>query len=64
MGSENWLVGRDWADTVEWLPGNLEEMLVESAALQRRRSVRNGEGLVRLTLAYSLLDFSLRSTAA
>lgn len=64
MASENWLVGRDWADTVDWLPKDLEDLLVESAVLQRRRSVRTGEELVRLTLAYSLLDFSLRSTAA
>lgn len=64
MAIENWLVGRDWADTVEWLPQNLEALLVESAAIRRRRSVRSGEELVRLTLAYSLLDFSLRSTAA
>jgi hypothetical protein len=64
MAIENWLVGRDWADTVEWLPKDLEVLLVESAAIRRRRSVRSGEELVRLTLAYSLLDFSLRSTAA
>jgi hypothetical protein len=64
MAIENGLVGRDWADTVEWLPEDLETLLVESAALKRRRSVRSGEALVRLTLAYSLLDFSLRSTAA
>lgn len=64
MVAEKWLVGRDWADTVEWLPQDLEDLLVESAAIQRRRSVRTGEELVRLTLAYSLLDFSLRSTAA
>ena len=64
MAIENWLVGRDWADTVEWLPQDLEDLLVESAAIRRRRSVRSGEELVRLTLAYSLLDFSLRSTAA
>lgn len=64
MAFENWLVGRDWADTVEWLPQDLEVLLAESAAIRRRRSVRSGEELVRLTLAYSLLDFSLRSTAA
>jgi hypothetical protein len=64
MGATNWLVGRDWADTLEWLPDNLDVMLAESGALQRRRSVRCGEELVRLGLAYSLLDLSLRSTAA
>lgn len=64
MGSEAWLVGRDWADTVEWLPADLEELLEQTGALQRRRSVRTGEELVRLGLAYSLLDLSLRSTAA
>lgn len=64
MASENWLVGRDWADTLDWLPKDLEALLAESGALKRRRSVRSGEELVRLTLAYSLLDFSLRSTAA
>lgn len=64
MGSTDWLVGKDWADTLEWLPGNLDAMLDESGALQRRRAVRCGEELVRLGLAYSLLDLSLRSTAA
>ena len=64
MATESFLVGRDWADTLEWLPKDLEELLVESAVIQRRRSVRTGEELVRLSLAYSLLDFSLRSTAA
>ena len=64
MGSADWLVGKDWADTLEWLPGNLDAMLDESGALQRRRAVRCGEELVRLGLAYSLLDLSLRSTAA
>jgi len=64
MASANLLVGRDWVDTLEWLPKNLEDLLVESAVIRRRRSVRSGEELVRLSLAYSLLDFSLRSTAA
>jgi len=64
MGTADWLVGRDWADTLEWLPGNLDALLAESGALQRRRSVRCAEELVRLGLAYSLLDLSLRSTAA
>lgn len=64
MGSESWLVGRDWADTLEWLPEGLEDLLAQSGALQRRRTVRTGEELVRLGLAYSLLDLSLRSTAA
>jgi hypothetical protein len=64
MGSVDWLVGKDWADTLEWLPGNLDAMLDESGVLQRRRAVRCGEELVRLGLAYSLLDLSLRSTAA
>jgi len=64
MASGNLLVGRDWADTLEWLPKDLEDLLVESEVIQRRRSVRSGEELVRLSLAYSMLDFSLRSTAA
>jgi len=64
MASENWLVGRDWEDTLEWLPEDLEGLLAESGALHRRRSVRSGEELIRLALAYSLLDYSLRSTAA
>ena len=58
------LVGRDWADTLAWLPQDLEELLTRSGALQRRRSIRSGEEIVRITLAYSLLDLSLRSTAA
>ena len=64
MSAVGGLVDRDWADTMEWLPDNLDAMLAESGALQRRRSVRCGEELVRLGLAYSLLDLSLRSTAA
>lgn len=58
------LVGQDWGDTLAWLPADLEALLADSGVLQRRRAVRNGEEVVRIALAYSLLDLSLRSTAA
>jgi IS4 transposase len=58
------LVERDWEDVQAWLPDNLEELASSSGVIQRRRSVRSGLELLRLALAYSLLDLSLRSVSA
>lgn len=58
------LVDRDWEDVQAWLPPNLEDLALSSGAIQRRRSIRTGREMLRLALAYSLLDFSLRSVSA
>ena len=58
------LVEKDWEDVQAWLPPNLEVLALASGVIQRRRSVRNGKDVLRLALAYSLLDLSLRSVSA
>ncbi len=58
------LVEKDWDDVQTWLPPNLEILLLASGAIKRRRSVRSGQEMLRLALAYSLLDLSLRSVSA
>jgi hypothetical protein len=58
------LVEREWVDVLAWIPGDLDQLAITSGALRRRRAVRSGEGLLRISLAYSLMDLSLRSTAA
>jgi len=58
------LVERDWEDVQAWLPSNLEDLAFSSGAIQRKRSVQSGHELLRLALAYSLLDLSLRSVSA
>jgi hypothetical protein len=63
-GKSRDLVDKDWEDVQAWLPANLEVLALASGVIQRRRSVRSGEEMLRLALAYSLLDLSLRSVSA
>ena len=58
------LVEKEWDDVQTWLPSNLETLALTSGAIQRRRSIRSGQEMLRLALAYSLLDLSLRSVSA
>ena len=58
------VVKEEWAYLVGLLPANLDELAVTTGALRRRRAVTSGEDLLRLCLAYSLEDWSLRQTAA
>jgi len=63
-GKSQNLVDNDWEDVQAWLPANLEVLALGSGVIQRRRAVRSGEEMLRLALAYSLLDLSLRSVSA
>jgi hypothetical protein len=58
------LVSSEWGYVLSVLPGDLEEGAVEKLAIQRRRHITSAADLLRLILAYSLCDFSLRQTAA
>lgn len=53
-----------WDDLAAWLPRNLDELAAESQGFQRRRAIRTASDFVRVAMAYSVLDLSLRSVAA
>ena len=61
---ESALVGKDWAWVEALLPADLEESAFRKLAIRRRREVGSASDLLRLALAYSVCDFSLRQTAA
>ncbi len=54
----------EWETICSRLPENLEEMARETGALQRKRKVRSAEALLRLVLAYALLDWPFRLIGA
>lgn len=58
------LIENDWKYLCQFLPENLSEMAKASGAVDRWRNIKNGEELLRIILAYSMEDLSLRSTAA
>src|SRR5208337_1459148 len=58
------LIENDWKYLCQFLPAGLSEMAKESGAVERWRNIKNGEELLRVILAYSMEDLSLRSTAA
>lgn len=64
LGMDNNLIESDWKYLCQFLPANLSEMAKESGAVERWRNIKNGEELLRIILAYSTEDLSLRSTAA
>lgn len=64
MGNSSSLVSEQWDDVLAWLPPDLEELAFSSGAIRRRRSVDSASLLLRISLVYSVLDLSLRSTAA
>ena len=57
------LVDAGWEDVLAWLPPDLDEMALASGGFQRRRIIRKASVLLRLVLAYSVLDLSLRGVA-
>lgn len=61
---ERALVEDEWRYVVSLLPPDFEERAFSKFAIQRRRRVTSGEELLRLVLAYSVCDFSLRQLAA
>jgi hypothetical protein len=62
--NERALVEDEWRYVVSLLPPDFEERAFSKFAIQRRRRVTSGEELLRLVLAYSVCDFSLRQLAA
>jgi len=58
------LIRNDWKYLCQFLPANLSEIAKTSGAVGRWRNIKNGQELLRLILAYSMEDLSLRSTAA
>ena len=58
------MVGDDWAQISARLPVEVETLAWETKALQRRREVKSPLDLLRLVLAYSVCDWSLRLVGA
>ena len=58
------LVGDDWAQMSGRIPVEIETLAWETKALQRKREVKSALDLLRLVLAYSVCDWSLRLVGA
>jgi hypothetical protein len=58
------LVDRAWRDALAWLPADTDSLAFETGALVRRRQIRTGAQLLRLSLAFAVHDLTLRGTAA
>jgi len=58
--SSHSLLEEEWAETLQTIPVDLEETARETKALQRRREIKTATDLLRLVLAYSVCDWSLR----
>jgi len=54
------LVDEEWTEALETIPVDLERTARETKALLRRRGIENAADLLRLVLAYSVCDWSLR----
>jgi len=54
------LVDQEWGQVLSLVPVDLEATARAEKAFQRRREVRSADDLLRLVLAYSLCDWSLR----
>ena len=63
-GMDKRLIDEDWKYLCQYLPEDLSELAKATGTVKRWRNVKNGEGLLRLILAYAREDLSLRSTAA
>ena len=57
---EHPLIDEDWQEALSVIPVDLEKTARETKALQRRREVKTADDLLRLALAYSVCDWSLR----
>jgi len=53
-----------WEAMLTRLPADLDEMARQTGALRRKRAVKSAGDLLRLVLAYSLWDWSLRQVGA
>ena len=58
------LVSDDWTQMSARIPVDIETLARETKALQRKREVKSGLDLLRLVLAYSVCDWSLRLVGA
>ena len=58
------LVSDDWKQMIAQLPVEIEAWARETKALQRKREVKSGSDLLRMVLAYSVCDWSLRLVGA
>ena len=54
----------EWQELLSWLPPDLDTMARQTGALRRPRKVETGELLLRLVLAYSVLDLSMRGVSS
>ena len=54
------LVDEDWAEALSTIPVDLEETAQATQALRRRREIKTAPDLLRMVLAYSVCDWSLR----
>ena len=54
------LLDEDWAEALSTIPVDLEETAQAAGALRRRRQIKTASDLLRLVLAYSVCDWSLR----
>ncbi len=58
------LIEGDWPYVLSLLPADLEESAKKYKALQRRREIKSAQDLLRLGLAYSICELSLRQTSS
>ncbi len=57
-------VDDEWPYVISLMPENLEELCISKLAISRRREIANARDYLRLCMAYSMCDMSLRQTAA
>ncbi len=57
-------ISEDWNHILQFLPSDMSELAKDTGAVTRWRNIRNGETFLRLILAYTVEDLSLRTTAA
>jgi hypothetical protein len=57
-------VEEEWPYILSLMPRNLEELCGSKLAMTRRREIANASDYLRLCMAYSICDMSLRQTAA
>jgi hypothetical protein len=58
------VVNDQWEYVLSLLPDDLEASALAKLAIRRRREIASASDLLRVALAYSVCDFSLRQTAA
>ena len=63
-GMDKNLIETDWKYLCQFLPANLSELAKTTGAVERWRNIKSGEEFLRVILAYTTEDLSLRNTAA